>query len=195
MMVIGITGGMASGKSSIARMMARRGIPHIDADKLVHELFTHDKPTIAEIGAAFTGSVVDGKVDRKALGAAIAGDPAKLHQLELLLHPRVRHAEEQAILRAARQRRRAILLDIPLLYETGAETLCDLVIVADAPLALRRQRALRRGTAPATIDRLIARQMPDHERRLRADVLIPTTLGKAYTRRQVEGLLRRLGLA
>ena len=194
MIVIGITGGIASGKSTIARMIARHGIPHIDADKLVHELFATDRNVIAEIAAAFPGSVVDGVVDRRALGAAIAGEPARLKLLEQILHPHVRAGEEAAILLATRQRRRAILLDIPLLFETGAEELCDVVIAAYAPLAMRRRRAKGRGMAPSTIDRLIARQLPDAERNQRADIVIPTTIGKAHTRRQVEAFLASLGL-
>jgi len=191
MMVIGITGGIASGKSTIARMIARRGIPHIDADKLVHQLLAHDKEVIAEIGKLFSGSVKNLQVDRKALGASIAGDAAKLKRLEQVLHPRVREAEEAAILLAARQRRRAILLDIPLLFETGGEELCDVVIAAHAPLPMRRRRALARGMNEATIARLVARQLSEAERNKRADVVIPTTIGKAHTRRLVDALLHQ----
>lgn len=194
MIVLGITGGIASGKSTIARMIARRGIAHIDADKLVHRLF--ENPAVAaEVERSFPGSAAGGTVDRRALGASIAGDPAKLKRLEQLLHPLVRRAEEEAILLAARQRRRAILLDVPLLFETGADALCDVVIAAYAPLAMRRKRARRRGMPDATIDRLIARQWPDAERNKRADLVIPTTIGKTHTRRRVEALLRELGLA
>ena len=193
--VIGITGGIASGKSTIARMIARRGIPHLDADKLVHRLLAKDKPTIAAIDKQFPGTVKNGTVDRKALGAAIADRPAKLKQLEQLLHPLVRAAEEEAILLAGRQRRRAILLDIPLLFETGAEVLCDVVIAAHAPLPMRKRRALARGMSEATIARLVARQLGEAERNRRADIVIPTTIGKAHTRRVVEALLKRWKLA
>ena len=195
MMIIGITGGIASGKSTIARMIARRGIPHLDADKLVHRLLAKDKPTIAAIDKQFPGTVRSGAVDRKALGVAIADNPAKLKQLEQLLHPLVRAAEEAAILLAERQRRRAILLDIPLLFETGAEALCDVVIAAHAPLPMRKRRALARGMSEATIARLVARQLSEAERNKRADIVIPTTIGKAHTRRIVEGLLKRWELA
>lgn len=195
MMIIGITGGMASGKSTIARMIARHGIPHLDADKLVHHLLATDHTVIAAIDRAFPGCVAQGKVDRKALGAAVTKEPEKLKQLEHILHPRVRMAEEEAILTTARQRRRAILLDIPLLFESGADQLCDVVIAAYAPLSMRRRRAVMRGTSLATIDRLIARQLPDAERNRRADWVIPTTLGKAHTRQRVEAVLRTLGLA
>ncbi len=192
--VIGITGGIASGKSTLARMLARRGMLHVDADKLVHQLLATHKPMIDAIGRVFPGTVQGGQVDRQALGAALADDPAKLHRLEQLLHPAVRLAEERAIRQATRQRRRAVLLDVPLLFETGTDHLCDAVIVAYAPLVLRRRRALARGMKPATFNRLVARQLSDAERMALADEVIPTTLGKAHTRRRVEALLRRWGL-
>ena len=195
MIVIGITGGIASGKSTIARMIARRGIPHLDADRLVHGLLAKDKAVIAEIEKQFPGTVTKGAVDRKALGLAVAGDAAKLKRLEQVLHPHVRDAEERAILLAQRQRRRAILLDIPLMFETGAETLCDVVIAAHAPLAMRKRRALRRGMPEATFARLVSRQMGEAERNRRADMILPTTIGKAHTRRMVEALLRQWNLA
>lgn len=191
-LVIGITGGIASGKSTIARMIAQRGIEHIDADKLVHQLLATDKDTIADISKNFATAVTGGRVDRKALGAAIAQDPAKLKRLEQILHPRVRQAEELAILRARRQRRRAILLDIPLLFETGAEELCDVVIATHAPLPMRRRRAFARlGMTEATFTRLVSRQLSEADRNARADVVIPTTIGKAHTRRMVDSLLKQ----
>ena len=195
MIVIGITGGIASGKSTIARMIARRGIEHLDADKMVHRLLATDAETIAAIGAAFAGTVKRGRVDRKALGAAVAGDATKLHRLEQILHPRVRATEEEAILRAARQRRRAILLDIPLLFETGADVLCDVVIAAHAPLPMRRRRALARGMPVATFNRLVARQMGEADRNARADLVIPTTIGKGHTRRLVEAFMKQWKLS
>jgi dephospho-CoA kinase len=195
--VIGITGGIASGKSTVARMIARHHIPHIDADKLVHHLLAHDKQTIADIAQHFPGTKAATRgVDRKKLGAAIAGDAEKLNQLEALLHPRVRHAEEQAILRATRQRRRAIILDVPLLFETGADALCDVVIAVTAPLAMRRRRAFTRMHMTQEIfDRFIARQLPEAERCARADVVISSTLGKAEMQRRILRLLKGWNLA
>ena len=196
MMVIGITGGIASGKSTVARMIARHHIPHIDADKLVHHLLAHDRNTIADIAQHFPGVVMEGTVDRKKLGAAIAGQDKQLKQLEELLHPRVRQAEEQAILRATRQRRRAIILDVPLLFETGANVLCDVVIAVTAPVTMRRRRAMRRlHMTPATFDRLLARQLTDAERCARADIVLPSTLGKADMQRRIRQLLKGWKLA
>jgi len=194
-LVIGITGGIASGKSTVARMFARHHIPHVDADKLVHHLLATDKVVAAEIDEHFPEAVQHGTVDRKKLGVAIAHDQKKLIHLEEVLHPRVRALEEQAILRAIRHRRKAILLDVPLLFETGADALCDVVITVTAPLAMRRRRAMgRMHMSEATFDRIIARQWTDAQRCARADIVIPSTIGKAATQRMVKQLLREWGL-
>jgi dephospho-CoA kinase len=196
MIVIGITGGIASGKSTVARMFARHHIPHVDADKIAHYLLAHDKKVIEYIAQHFPAAVQHGKVDRKVLGVAIADDPKNLTVLEHIVHPRVRHAEEQAILRATRHRRKAILLDVPLLFETGADALCDVVITVTAPLAMRRRRAMERmHMSAATFDRIIARQWTDAQRCARADVVIPSTLGKAAMQRTVKRLLKEWALA
>lgn len=195
MMVIGITGGIASGKSTVARMFARARIPHVDADKLVHQLLARDKAVITEIAKQFSGVVVQGVVDRRKLGAVIAEAPGRLPQLEAILHPKVRELEEQAILRAYRHRRKAIILDVPLLVETGADALCDVVIAVTAPLPMRRRRALgRMHMSAATFNRIVARQLTDAERCARADIVIPSTLGKAAMQRVVQKLLKEWGL-
>jgi dephospho-CoA kinase len=195
MMVIGITGGMASGKSTLAHMFAGRGILHIDADQVVHRLMREDRATIAAIGGKFPKAVKDGHIDRAALAEAIGKNQKALAALEHILHPRVRAVEVGAIDRARRHRLRAVILDIPLLFETDAQVLCDVVIVAHAPLSLRRRRAFaRRGMTDVKWEKLIARQLPDHLRRRAADIVIPTGLGKATTRRVVERLMRRWGL-
>lgn len=185
MIVIGVTGGIASGKSTVARMLATHGAAHVDADRLVHRLLAHDRETIAAIAQQWPEAVTHGVVDRRALGAALAKDPAALTRLETLLHPRVRAAEERAIRQATHQRRRAVILDVPLLFETGSDMLCDTVIAVTAPLAMRRRRALARGMSLATVDRLIARQLDDATRNALADLVIPSTLGKAEMHRQL----------
>lgn len=195
-LVIGVTGGMASGKSTLARMIAGRGIVHLDADKIVHDLMRHDRATIIALAEAFpealTSPKVEGSIDRSKLAAIISSHPEKLSQLETILHPRVRAVEEAAILRAQRQRARAIVLDIPLLFETDAQALCDVVIVAHAPLAHRRARAFRRpGMTEEKWQRLISRQLPDPIRVRAGDIVIPTTLGKAVTRRMVAQLMKQ----
>ena len=233
-LVVGVTGGMASGKSSIARMICGRGIIHVDADKLVHELLQHDRSMIADIAAAFPKVVVatnhgahsgcnpgEGRdpradtinrelfhmdpglrrddarwrIDRAALAAHITKNPNTLGVLESLIHPRVR-AQEEAIIAAARRNRvRAVVLDVPLLFETDADVLCDVVIVAHAPLAHRRARALTRpGMSEQKWQRLLDRQLPDHVRNRAADVVISTAIGKAATRKEIAKLMHAWGL-
>lgn len=194
MIVIGLTGGIASGKSTIARMMARRGIVNIDADALVHALMK--RPCIAsDIGKFFPAAIKNNIIDRAALGVIVGKDKAALSRLESILHPAVRNAELAALKQALRQKRKAVILDIPLLFETGAQSLCDLVITATAPLPMRRRRAfLRAQMSEEKWSRLIARQLDEAARNRLADIVIPTTLGKAFTRRHVELLLRELRL-
>lgn len=180
MRVIGVTGGIASGKSTLARMLAVRGVVHVDADALVHRLIAHDAATKAAIADAFPGCTT-----RAMLAEHIAQHPKALATLEAILHPRVRAAEKQAIAQARRQRRRGVILDVPLMFETGADELCDLVITVSTPLAMRRRRAFKRsGMTQAKWERLIARQWPEADRCALADLVIPSTLGKAAMQRQ-----------
>ena len=196
MMVIGITGGIASGKSTIAKMLAQRGIQHINADALVHELLLKDKKTLASLAKIFPKAVHNNTIDRKVLGEIVGKDEAALQKLEDILHPEVRAAEIRAIKKAIYHRRRAVLLDIPLLFESGADALCDIVITATAPIALRRRRAFTRmHMSEEKFTRLITRQLDEESRNALADVVIPTTLGKGFTRRRVELLLKALNLS
>ncbi|MFN7185142.1 MAG: dephospho-CoA kinase [Alphaproteobacteria bacterium] len=121
MMVIGITGGLASGKTTLARMLQRRGFVHINADKIVHDLLQHDAQVIAAISAAFRSVTAAKKIDRRKLGELVSHDEASLATLEEILHPAVRRAEIAAIKLAMRQRRKAVLFDVPVLCETGAD--------------------------------------------------------------------------
>lgn len=194
MKVIGITGGMASGKSTVARLF--EGIPHIDADALVHQLMQEDAPTIEALAAAFPQAVAHGKVDRGVLARLASETPETLTVLEQILHPRVRAMEEQAILKAKESGEKAIILDVPLLFETDAQALCDVVIVVHAPEELRRERAFSRpGMTEAKWQRLLSRQMPDHERLARAHHVIHTSSHMQETAAQVEALKRAWGLA
>ncbi|MBX9726727.1 MAG: dephospho-CoA kinase [Rickettsiales bacterium] len=194
-LIIGVTGGMASGKSTLARMLAGRGIAHMDADKLVHQLMNHDVGAIAAIGAAFPHAVNKDRINRGALAADIIKHPETLSILEAILHPRVRALEEGAIAFARRNRLRALVLDIPLLFETDADRLCDVVLVAHAPLRHGRARAFARaGMTEAKWSRLLDRQLPEHVRNALADVVISTAIGKAATRRRIQALMRGWGL-
>jgi dephospho-CoA kinase len=194
-LVIGVTGGMASGKSTVARMFTGRGVRHLDADKIVHRLMQQDKMTIVALAKAFPNIVEDGGINRAALAETITKKPEKLAELEHILHPRVRQVEELAITQARRARARAIILDIPLLFETDAQMLCNVVIVAHAPISHRRRRAfMRPGMTEAKWEKLLARQLSDHIRNRAADIVIPTGIGKAATRRKVERLMKIWGL-
>ena len=194
-LVIGVTGGIASGKSTVARMLVGRGIRHIDADKIVHLLMRQDRSTIAALKDAFPQAVKDGVIHRAALAEIISNDAAQLHVLERILHPRVRAVEEAAITRATRDHARAVILDIPLLFETDAQHLCDIVIVAHAPLSHRRRRAFARpGMTDAKWEKILSRQLPDPIRNHAADIVIPTGIGKAATRQKINQLLHQLGL-
>jgi dephospho-CoA kinase len=197
--IIGVTGGIASGKSSIARMFSGRGIVHVDADKLVHHLMQHDRTMIEEIANAFPSSRTthhtSSSINRASLAAHISKHPEALVTLERIIHPHVRRAELAAIQSATRNRLRAVVLDVPLMYETGADELCDVVIAAHAPVHHRRRRAFARlGMTHEKFNRLIARQWSDADRNALADIVIPTTIGKAATRRRVYRLMCEWGL-
>ena len=195
MIVIGITGGMASGKSTVARMFAGRGIFHIDADQLVHHLMRHDRATRLAIAEAFPNAVKDERIDRAVLADTISKHPEKLKLLEQILHPRVRDLEVNAIHHARRRHARALILDIPLLFETDAHALCDVTISVRAKLGHRKYRAFARpGMNEEKWQKLLARQLTDAERNQRADLVIHTSLGKAATRRLVQQWQIKLGL-
>lgn len=194
-LIIGVTGGIASGKSTLARMIAGRGIAHFDADKMVHKLLQYDPAAIAAITAAFPNVSRETMIDRAALAQHIAKHPESLKTLETILHPRVRASELHAIDIAHRNKLRALILDIPLLFETDTDQLCDVVVVAYAPLAHRRARAFARaGMTEEKWQRLLSRQLLCHHHHSRADVVIHTGIGKAQTRRQIASAMCEWGL-
>ncbi|WP_366554690.1 dephospho-CoA kinase [Aquibaculum sediminis] len=193
MRVLGLTGSIGMGKSTAASMLRRIGLPVHDADAAVHRLFAAGGAAVPAIEAAFPDSVVEGAVDRRRLGAAVFGDPAALRRLEAIVHPLVR-AEALAFLRRHRRARRPlVVLDIPLLYETGGDRLCDAVALVTAPSFLQEQRVLRRpGMTAERLAAVRAQQMPDREKRRRADFLVLTGRGKGDTFRQLRRIVRRL---
>lgn len=196
MKVIGVTGGMASGKSTVARMIAGDRFPHLDADQLVHHLMNTDQDTIDSVAAAFPGALVNGMISRAQLSKSIAQDACTIAVLEAILHPRVRAAQVQAIANARAANKKAVVLDIPLLFETGAESLCDVVVAAQAPLEIRRARAFARPAMSAIKwDRLIARQLTDEQRAAKADHVINTDCSEAQTKAEIDTLLKQWGLA
>ncbi len=184
MRVFGITGSIGMGKSTVARMLRRLRMPVHDADAAVHQLMAGGGIAVAPVAARFPGVVVDGAVDRKALGREVFGNPAALADLEAILHPLVRVAETQFLARARQQRRRRVALDVPLLFERRGQRGIDVVLVVSAPAFLQRARVLRRpGMTIETFRRILSQQMPDADKRRRADRVIPSGLGLAVTHR------------
>ncbi len=188
---IGLTGGIGMGKSTAAAAFRRARLPVFDADAEVHRLQARGGAAVAAIEAAFPGVVVGGAVDRGRLRAAAVQDPAAMATLERILHPMVRAAERRFVAAARRVRARAVVLDIPLLLETGGERRVDLVVVVSAPASVQRARVrARRRMTDAQIAAIVARQMPDREKRRRADVVVRTGLSRYHANRMLHRLIR-----
>ena len=195
MKVIGLTGGIGMGKSTAATALRRMGLPVFDADACVHRLQAPGGAALPAIARAFPGTVAeqDGRrvLDRAALRAAVLADPGALRRLEAILHPLVRRAERAFLARARRARVRAAVLDIPLLFETGGTGRVDLVVVVSAPADVQRHRVRRRGHMSARqLAAVLARQMPDMEKRRRADIVVRTGLSRHHAWRALRRLIR-----
>ncbi len=187
MFVLGLTGSIAMGKTTTAKLFAEAGVPVHDADAAVHRLYEGE--AVAAIEAAFPGSTKDGKVDRAALSQRILNTPGALQRLESIVHPLVRQSEERFLESAEKSGAKVVVLDIPLLFETGAEHRVDAVVVVTAPPEVQRARVLERGVLPAQFEALLARQMPDAEKRARADFVVDTSHGIEAARAQVRDIL------
>lgn len=186
MRVIGLTGSIAMGKSTAARLLRRHGVPVHDADACVHRLFQSRGAAVPAIGRAFPGAVVNGGVDRSRLGALVLGSPERLQRLESIVHPLVRADRDRFLASHRRTGSRLVVLDVPLLFESGGHGICDAVMVVTAPRWLQRQRVLKRpGMTPKRLEDILLRQMPDPEKRRRADVIIHSGLGVAATCREL----------
>jgi len=191
MLIVGLTGSIAMGKSVAAGLLRRRRLPVHDADAAVHDLIGRGGAAVARVAAEFPGCVRDGAVDRQELGRRVFADTAALRRLEAILHPMARAACVAFVAAAARRRCRVVVLDIPLLFETGAEKRVDAVLVVSAPGWLQRRRALGRpGMTAAKLDAILARQVPDREKRRRADRVVTSSLGVAATSRGLAAALR-----
>jgi dephospho-CoA kinase len=192
--IIGLTGGMGMGKSTAAAAFRRARIPVFDADAAVHRLQAKGGRAINAIEAAFPGTIRDGAVDRPALRRAVLGNPEALTRLEHILHPMVEAEERAFVARARRAGKRAVVLDIPLLFETGGQRRVDTVVVVSAPLPVQIHRVgLRRRMSRQDIEAVIARQMPDRDKRRRADVVVRTGLSRNHTLRLLNRFIRGLG--
>lgn len=194
MIKIALTGSIGMGKSTAARMVERAGLPLFDADSEVRALQGPGGALVEAIAARFPGSVRDGAVDRQALSALVLGKPEELAALEAITHPAVREARDRFI--GDNADATALLFEIPLLFETGGEGAADKVIVVSAPAEVQRARVLSRpGMTREKLDAILARQMPDEEKRRRADFVIDTGGTLEETERQVMHILACLGLA
>lgn len=191
--ILGLTGGIATGKSTVAAYLESCGAWRIDADACVHELLSHDHEMIAQVARHFPDAVEGGRVNRKKLGALVFHDDAAMKQLEAILHPRVRAQEEAMIEHGRQQGASLVLLDIPLLFETDAHLRCDVTATTDCSLDAQRTRALsREGMTEDRLNAILARQLPAAQRNARADYVIDTECVWDKTRAQLDAILKEI---
>ena len=191
MIVAGLTGSIAMGKTTVARMFAALGAPVFDADSAVREFYR--SPGAQAVEAAFPGVIEGGEVNREKLAASTLGDPKALQRLEAIVHPEVARLRRSFLERAAAQGRRVVVVDVPLLFETAGAKSVDLVLVVSAGEAAQRARALARpGMTAAKFQAILARQTPDREKRRFAHCVIDTSGPLERTRAQAAGVLRAI---
>jgi dephospho-CoA kinase len=188
MFILGLTGSLGMGKSVTARFFAEQGVPVHDADAVVHRLYEGE--AAAAIEAAFPGTTAGGKVDRDKLTARVLRDGAALKRLEAIVHPLVQEAERRLLAEAEARGEKVAVLDIPLLFETGGEKRVDAVVVVSAPPEVQRARVLERpGMTVEKLEAILAKQMPDDEKRRRADFIVDTSRGFEAARAEVRAIL------
>ena len=187
MFVIGLTGSIAMGKTTTARLFADEGVPVHDADAAVHKLYAGEAAGLIEV--AFPGSTRNGTVDRVQLGKQVTGDPTALRRLEEIVHPLVRNAERKFLRDAEIAGVPIVVLDVPLLFETGGDGRVDATVVVSAPAEMQRERVLERGVSLERLEALLGRQMPDAEKRRRADFVVDSGQGIDHARAQVRQIL------
>jgi dephospho-CoA kinase len=193
MKVLGLTGSIGMGKTTAALLLRRLGLPVHDADAAVHRLLGPGGAAVLAVAAEFPGVVRDGSVDRKALGARVFGDDRAMRRLERILHPLVRQDSARFLKQARRRGARVAVLDVPLLFEVGRDRDCDATLVVSAPALVQRARVLARpGMTEQRFQEVLARQMPDAEKRRRADYVVPTGLGRRLTLRRLQRVLKDL---
>lgn len=189
MVVLGLTGSIGMGKSTTARFFAEAGVPVHDADAAVHRLYAGEAVPLVE--AAFPGVSSEAGIDRGELAKRVVADPEALKRLEAMIHPLVKREEERFLADAERAGAQVAVLDIPLLFETGAERRVDAIVVVTAPPDMQRDRAFgRAGMTEKKFEALLTKQMPDVEKRRRADFVVDTSKGFDFARRQVRAILQ-----
>ena len=188
MRILGLTGSIGMGKSTTAKLFAEAGVPVYDADAAVHQLYEGEAAPAIE--AAFPGTTLNGKVDRQRLSARVVHDPAAIKQLEQIVHPMLGASRQKFFAEADAAKAPVVGRDIPLLFETGGEKRVDAVVVVSTSPELQRERVLARGTMDqAKLDAIIAKQMPDAEKRKRADFVVDTSHGLEPVRVQIAHIL------
>jgi dephospho-CoA kinase len=188
MFVLGLTGSLGMGKTTTARFFAEAGVPVHDADAVVHRLYEGE--AVAAIEAAFPGSTAHGQVDRITLAARVLADSIALKRLEAIVHPMVHEAERRLLAEAQAAGETVAVLDIPLLFETGGDQRVDAVVVVSAPAELQKARVLERpGMTMEKLESILAKQLPDEEKRRRADFVVDTSQGFEAARAQVRAIL------
>lgn len=189
--VVCLTGSLGMGKTRTAQFFAEEGVPVQDADAVVHDLYQGE--AVPAIAQAFPGAVRNGKVDRAKLATVVLGDDAALARLEAIVHPLVAARREKFLAAARANKANVVLLDVPLLFETRGERYCDAVVVVSAPADMQRQRALERpGMTEEKFTALLAKQLPDAEKRRRADFIVDSSQSFDHARAQVRDILRRV---
>ena len=188
MLILGLTGSIGMGKSTTAKLFAEAGVPVYDADATVHMLYEGE--AVPAIEAAFPGTTVDGKVDRNMLSARVVHDPAAIKQLEQIVHPMLGASRQKFLDDAERSGAPVAVVDVPLLFETGGEKRVDAVVVVTTTLELQRQRILARDNMTSEkLDAILARQLPDAEKRRRADFVVDTSGGLDPVRLRIQDIL------
>jgi dephospho-CoA kinase len=188
MVILGLTGSIGMGKSTTARLFAEAGVPVYDADAAVHMLYEAEAAPAIE--AAFPGTTVDGKVDRNRLSARVVHDPAAMQQLEHIVHPMLGASRQKFLADAEQSGARVAVVDVPLLFETGGEKRVDAVVVVTTTAEIQRQRILSRpNMTDAKLDAILARQMPDAEKRRRANFVVDTSHGLDPVRARIRDIL------
>lgn len=188
MRILGLTGSIGMGKSTTAKLFLEAGVPVYDADAAVHKIYEGEAAPAIE--AAFPGTTVDGKVDRAKLSAKVVHDPAAIKQLEQIVHPMLGASRQKFLDDAERSGAPVVVMDIPLLFETGGEKRVDAVVVVSTDPATQRERILARGTMTSkALDAILARQLPDAEKRKRADFVVDTSHGLDPVRSAIRDIL------
>ena len=189
MFILGLTGSIGMGKSVTANFFREAGVPVHDSDAVVHRLYEGE--AVAPVEAAFPGVTVEGKIDRGKLAERLVGKPEAIKQLEAIVHPLVRAVSDRFVSENEARGSRVIVLDVPLLFETGGESRVDAVVVVSAPADVQRARVLKRpGMTAEKLDALLARQMSDAEKRARAHFVVDSSRSFDSARAQVHGILR-----